>query len=160
MNLEEKRLQESNLSVLQGQVALVFALNKAMAISVSDICSKRSANYLCIGERLVCPCIRGRAMPGHCQHLGTSARIYEKSGSLDPSGDRGLSVSNVLWSKSKDMIKGLMVADGGIPLRTAPRFGWGTLEVCMKGRRDIPSLIYETYWGFLSGAYGSQSILY
>lgn len=58
------------------------------------------------------------------------------------------------------MTKGLMVADGGTPLRTAPRFGLGTLEVCMKGRRDIPRLIHKTYWGFLSSAYGSQSILY
>lgn len=92
MNLEGKRLQESNLSVLQGQVVLVSAFNKAMAIYESDICNKKSDNYLCTGERLVCPCVRGGAMLGHCQHLGTSATVYEKSGSLDPSGDRGVLV--------------------------------------------------------------------
>lgn len=71
--------------------------------------------------------------------------IYEKSDSLDSSGDRGMLVM-YSGSKYKDMMKGLMVADGGRLLKTAPRFGLGILEVCVKSRReDKPSMVCETY---------------
>jgi hypothetical protein len=37
----------------------------------------------------------------------------------------------------------------------------GILEVCVKSRReDIPSMVCETYWGFLRYVYGPQNILY
>lgn len=98
---EGMRLQMANLSVLQGirYLVLVFALNKLMSIYVRDVCSQRSDNYLCVGERLVCSCIGGGAIPDHSQNLGTSVPIYEKGDSLDSSGDRGNSVRNVLWEQ-------------------------------------------------------------
>lgn len=43
--------------------------------------------------------------------------------------------------------------------RLEPRFG--VLKVCVEGvREDVPCLIWETYRGFLSYAYGFQSTLY
>lgn len=121
-------------------VFLVFVLNKVLVIYVMYVIRGVVIIFV-LG--FVCFCIGGG---------GIFAMIY-KSDSLDFSGDRGMLVM-YSGSKYKDMMKGLMVVDGGRLLKIVFRFGLGILEVCVKSRReDILSMVCEIYWGFLRYVY-------